>query len=163
LIEALALLSARGWNGTANLYGEGPGHAAYAARVAELGLQDRVRFHGHAPARTAFRAGRMLIVPSRAESLPYIVLEATGAKIPIVATRVGGVPEIFGPDADALVPPGDPASLAAAMELALAAPDRARAARLHDRVAHEFSLDAMTDAILAAYGDARRSRAAQRS
>ena len=57
----------------------------------------------------------MLVVPSRAESLPYIVLEAAAAGLPIIATNVGGIPEIFGPDADELVPPGDPAALADAI------------------------------------------------
>ena len=41
--------------------------------------------------------GRMLVMPSRAESLPYVMLEAAAAGLPIIATRVGGIPEIFGP------------------------------------------------------------------
>ena len=61
----------------------------------------------------------MLVVPSRAESLPYIVLEAAAAGLPIIATNVGGIPEIFGPDAGDLVPPGDPAALADAIAAAL--------------------------------------------
>jgi glycosyltransferase involved in cell wall biosynthesis len=54
----------------------------------------------------------MLVIPSRAESLPYVVLEAAAAGVPIIATAVGGVPEIFGPQADALIPPEDVAALA---------------------------------------------------
>ena len=50
----------------------------------------------------AFALGRMLVVPSRAESLPYVVLEAGAAGLPIIATNVGGIPEIFGPDASYL-------------------------------------------------------------
>ena len=49
------------------------------------------------PAREAFAMGRMLVISSRAESLPYIVLEAAAAGVPIVSTGVGGMPEIFGP------------------------------------------------------------------
>ena len=58
------------------------------------------RFHGPMPAREAFALGRVLVVPSRAESLPYVVLEAAAAGVPLIATRVGGIPEIFGPAAE---------------------------------------------------------------
>ena len=59
------------------------------------------------PAREAFRLGRTLVVPSRAESLPYIVLEAAAAGLPLLASDVGGIPEIVaGTDTD-LLPPGD--------------------------------------------------------
>jgi glycosyltransferase involved in cell wall biosynthesis len=103
------------------------------------------------PAREAFRTGRVLVVPSRAESLPYIVLEAAAASMPLVATNVGGIPEIFGPESPALVPPGDTAALAAAMLAAFAGEAAARTARLHARVAAEFTVGTMTDQILAAY------------
>ena len=70
------------------------------------------------PAREAFALGRTLVVPSRAESLPYIVLEAAGAQVPMVATDVGGIGEIFGPYRDRLVACDDPLALAMAMERA---------------------------------------------
>ena len=85
----------------------------------------RSSFVGAKPARAAFALGRLLVVPSRAESLPYIVLEAAAAGLPIIATNVGGIPEIFGPDADELVPPGDPAALADAIAHGHAGPRRA--------------------------------------
>ncbi len=50
------------------------------------------------PARRAFALGRILVVPSRAESLPYIVLEGAAAGIPMIATAVGDIGEIFGPE-----------------------------------------------------------------
>ncbi len=59
--------------------------------------------------------------------MPYVVLEAIAAGLPMVATRVGGVPEIFGPYADELVPPGDAEALAVAIDRMLA--DPAKAAR----------------------------------
>jgi glycosyltransferase involved in cell wall biosynthesis len=92
-------------------------------------------------------------VPSRAESLPYIVLEAGAAGVPLIATGVGGIAEILGPDAADLVPPDDPAALARAIGGALQqdAGKRAAALRLQQRVRAEFSIDAMTDAVLAAY------------
>ena len=72
------------------------------------------------PARDAFAMGRLMVVASRAESLPYVVLEAAAAGVPMIATRVGGIPEIFGPTAEpALVAPGDPHALADAIARAL--------------------------------------------
>ena len=81
------------------------------------------------PVREAFKLGRNLVVPSRAESLPYIVLEAAAARVPLIATNVGGIPEIFGPYRDRLGPSDDPADLCARMLAMLRlSPSRARAA-----------------------------------
>jgi glycosyltransferase involved in cell wall biosynthesis len=119
-----------------------------------------IRFVGAMPARTAFAHGHVLVVPSRAESLPYIVLEAAAASVPMIATSVGGIPEIFGPDAANLVPAGDAAALARAITATLAEPAIARAAtwRLRMRVSSGFSAAAMTDSVLAAYHAARAAR-----
>jgi len=112
-----------------------------------------VTFPGAMPARGAFARGRLLIVPSRAESLPYIVLEAAAAGLPMLATNVGGIPEIFGPHGDRLLPPGDAGKLAEAIRKAVADPAgiRASAQALRDRVRAEFSAEAMVAAVLAAY------------
>src|SRR5262249_44519863 len=124
------------------------------------GLGEAVRFTGALPARTAFRLGRLMVVPSRAESLPYVVLEAAAAGVPLVASGVGGIPEVFGPDAGALLPAGDAGALAAALTAKLADPTEAQAAavRLRARVRAHFSAEVMTDAVLAAYGDAIAAR-----
>ncbi len=110
-------------------------------------------FVGAMPARAAFTLGHLLVVPSRAESLPYIVLEAAAAGLPMVATRVGGIPEIFGADTGDLIPPANAAALAHAIQFSLRHPaEQCEAARrLRDRVREGFSTDAMTDAVLAAY------------
>ena len=55
------------------------------------------------PARRAFALARTVVLPSRAESLPYVVLEAAAAGIPLIATRVGGIPEIFEGETERLV------------------------------------------------------------
>ena len=86
------------------LVGSGPDRDQLQAHAAEVGFSDSVRFAGAMPARDAFRLGNVLVVPSRAESLPYVVLEAAGACVPMVATNVGGIPEIFGPNATDLIP-----------------------------------------------------------
>ena len=115
LIDAIATLARNGHPVTATIVGEGPDRAAFEAAVTQRGLGDAVTFVGAMPARAAFALGRLLVVPSRAESLPYIVLEAAAAGLPMVATRVGGIPEIFGADAGELVPPADAAALARAI------------------------------------------------
>lgn len=160
LLDALAVLSAEGWNGEAILYGEGPDRADFEARAGRLGLLPQVHFPGATPARAAFASGHVLIVPSWAESLPYIVLEAAAASVRLVATRVGGIPEIFGPDADALVPPDDAPALAAAIKRARSEDDAAAIERLRARIASSFTVASMTDGVLAAYAAARMARTA---
>jgi glycosyltransferase involved in cell wall biosynthesis len=151
LIKAIAALARDGRRTTATIVGAGPDRAAFEAAARSAG--DAIRFVGARPAREAFALGRLLVVPSRAESLPYIVLEAAAAGLPMIATRVGGIPEIFGPDAGALVAPGDPAALAQAIGSALQNPAATQAAaqRLKTRVHDQFSANVMTDAVLAAY------------
>ena len=60
-----------------------------------LGLIDCVKFPGHLPATQALKRGRLLVIPSRAESFPYVVLEAAAGQVPVVASEVGGIPEIL--------------------------------------------------------------------
>jgi glycosyltransferase involved in cell wall biosynthesis len=159
LITAIALLARDGRSVTATIVGDGPDRVTFEAEAAAQ-VNGVVRFVGAKPARAAFALGRLLIVPSRAESLPYVVLEAAAAGLPLLATKVGGIPEILGPDAADLVPPGDPAALARAIGGALDRPDdlRASALRLQQRVRTAFSIDAMSEAVLAAYQDALARR-----
>ena len=100
---------------TATIVGDGPDAAQFRAQAERLGLSSAVRFLPPMPARDAFALGRLFVAPSRAESLPYIVLEAAAAAVPMITTNVGGIPEIFGPQAASLVAPGDPAALAHAI------------------------------------------------
>jgi glycosyltransferase involved in cell wall biosynthesis len=156
LIEAIARLAREGRRVSATIVGDGPDRAAFAAEVVAQGLSERVQFVGVKPARAGFALGRLLVVPSLAESLPYIVLEAAAGDIPFIATRVGGVGEILGPDSADLVAPGDPAALARAIDQALREPatKRLAGARIRTRVREAFSTEVMTDAVLSAYGDA---------
>ena len=155
LIEALGLLAADGRRVSATIVGSGPEAAEFQAQARGLA---GVKFPGAMPAREAFAHGRLLIVPSRAESLPYIVLEAAAAGVPMLATDVGGIPEIFGPERGRLLPPGDAAKLAEAIRTTLADPAAARSAAqiLRERVRADFSAEAMVDAVLAAYRAAAR-------
>jgi glycosyltransferase involved in cell wall biosynthesis len=155
LIEAIAELRALGRHVTATVVGEGPDGQTLRQMAAERGLSNAIRFAGYQPARHAFALGRLLVVASRAESLPYIVLEAAAAGIPMIATRVGGIPEIFDTPSP-LIPPGDASALSRAIVAALDDLPAAQtaAARLRERVRALFSQDSMVEGVLAAYGEA---------
>lgn len=161
LLDALATLRDRGRAVTATIVGAGAERAAFEQHAARLELSRLVRFAGAMPARQAFARGRLLVVPSRAESLPYVVLEAGAAGKPLIATRVGGIGEIFGPAAGRLVPPEDPAALAEAIAGALDRPDETAAATaaLRDRIARGFTVDSMVDSVLEGYAEAFAARA----
>jgi len=162
LIEAIARLHRLGRRVSAAIAGDGGEGEALREQVARAGLADSVRFLGHCPARQAFALGRILVVPSRAESLPYVVLEAAGAAVPVIATRVGGIPEIFGPEAT-LLPPGNPQRLADAIAAALddLAATRARAEHLSQRIRTLFSQDAMVGGVLDGYREAIRVKSSR--
>ncbi|CAN7435605.1 glycosyltransferase family 4 protein [Aminobacter sp. LjRoot7] len=90
---------------TAVMVGDGEHLPRYHAQVARLELNGNIRFLAPMPARQAFALARFVVVPSRAEAMPYIVLETLAAGKPIVATSVGGIPEILGAESPALVNP----------------------------------------------------------
>jgi glycosyltransferase involved in cell wall biosynthesis len=154
LIEAVALLeSTYRRKLTVRLVGQVEEPERYRALAASLGIADRVMFHAPMPAREAFASARVIVVPSRAESMPYVVLEAIAAGMPIIATRVGGIPEIFGTAADELVAPGDPAELARAIEKLFANPGRigADAAARRGMLRSRFAIETMQHQIDAVY------------
>lgn len=156
LVDAMAgLRRPDGAPATLVVAGDGPQRAELEARIGALSLTQRVRLVGSQPARAVFAMGRVAVLPSLAESLPYVVLEATAAQLPVVTTSVGGIPEIFAGTTETLVPPGDAVALATAMQAVLDRPEAAQAEmqlRLR-RVSTEFSLDTMVGRIEALYRD----------
>jgi glycosyltransferase involved in cell wall biosynthesis len=124
--------------------GDGPERAALEIRAAPAG--ERIRFHGRVSAvevADLLRGAAVAAVPSRwYENMPLAVLEAFGAGVPVVASGLGGLPELIEPGVDgAIVPPDDPAALAAALRPFVDDPDRAfemgRAARLKASSAYD--------------------------
>jgi glycosyltransferase involved in cell wall biosynthesis len=160
LVDAVARLRADGRPVTLTLAGDGEETEALKAQIARLGLGDAVRFIGHVKARYGFSKGSLLVVPSRGDSMPYVVIEAAAAGIPMVAANVGGIPEIFGPYIDALFAPGIAAAMADAIEIALDDPAAAlaRAKELRERIFLHFSRKAMVEGVLAGYRDAFANR-----
>lgn len=160
LIDAVARLRADGKPVTLTLAGDGEELADLKAQIARLDLGDAVRFIGHVKARHGFSKGNLLVVPSRGDSMPYVVIEAAAAGIPMVAANVGGIPEIFGTHTDALFARSNVGAMADAIESALEAPDAAlaRAKSLRERIFLHFSQNAMVEGVLAGYRDAFADR-----
>lgn len=113
--------------GTVAMVGDGSDRRALERRTAERGLAGRVRFTGRvAEASRFFRAFDVFVLSSRREGTPVVLLEAMAAEVPVVATRVGGVPDVVGPGEAWLVPPEDPEALAGAVREARDDPEEAR-------------------------------------
>lgn len=124
--------------------GDGTDRVALEERVRARGLGDRVRFLGVVPdAGLLVRAFDVLALSSRTEGTPMTILEAMAAETPIIATRVGGVPDVLTEHDALLVAPERPDLLASAIATALTDQDAARAratsalARLHSAYAVE--------------------------
>ena len=151
-VRAIATLRSESERDTrAVIVGDGPDREAIRALADELGLGGAVTFHSPMPARRAFALARTFVMPSRAEALPYTVLEALGAGLPVIATDVGGIPEIFGPQSRALAKP-EVDSLADMMRMAISDAEGLR--RLMpdgETMRQRFSAAAMAERALDAY------------
>ena len=158
LIDALSCLRDNGLPLTATIVGDGPDERLFRDLTEARDLLDAVSFPGPLPAREAFARGQLLCVPSRAESLPYVVLEAAAAGVPMVATKVGGIPEIFGEAAGRLVEPGDMVALALALRTAMFATGRGCHRGPAARVREQFTVSAMADGVLDAYRHVKAAR-----
>lgn len=101
---------------TASIIGDGPEAPALRALAAELGISDRIRWHGSLPQAGQYFSGfDAFALTSRTEGTPMVLFEAMASRTPIVATRVGGVPDVITPDEGALTPSGDSSAIAAAL------------------------------------------------
>jgi glycosyltransferase involved in cell wall biosynthesis len=117
------------------IVGEGPERARIEQEIGRLGLSEQVTLTGHQPsAEPYYGIANLAVLSSLSEGSPNALLEAMAAGVPVVATSVGGIPEIVKHGESALlVPPGDRDAMAAAMtkllteaSLARQVTDRAR-------------------------------------
>ncbi|MBB4185206.1 glycosyltransferase involved in cell wall biosynthesis [Sinorhizobium terangae] len=147
---------------SALMIGDGPQQQQYAEMKLRKGLGRRIKMLPAMKAREAFALARTVVIPSRAESMPYIVLEALAAGKPCIATRVGGIPEVFGADSGALAEP-NVASLAAIMAATIVEHDWPER-MMPDPKAFKsrFAASVMTKNVMRLYhdlaGDAARAR-----
>ncbi|MBI2490742.1 MAG: glycosyltransferase family 4 protein, partial [Candidatus Rokubacteria bacterium] len=126
------------------LVGDGPARAALEARARALGVGDRVLVTGATPDVAGhLAAADVLAAPSRNEGMGRALIEALALGLPVVGAAVGGIPSVLGDGScGRLVPPDDPAALAAALaEVARDAPLRARLAAAAPVRAEAFSTE----------------------
>ncbi|PZM16885.1 glycosyltransferase family 4 protein [Rhizobium tubonense] len=107
---------------SALMIGDGPDKEKYKTMMTERGLGHRIGMLPAMRIEEAFGMSQNIVVPSRAESMPYIVLEALAAGKAVIATRVGGIPEALGPMSPGLAEPNDADDLARIMAEAITEP-----------------------------------------
>jgi glycosyltransferase involved in cell wall biosynthesis len=118
LLNALALVP----GASLTLVGDGPTMDDYKRQAARLELSQLTRFMGRKPMAEAVTMGRIMVLPSRFESFPYVVLETAAAGLPMITSSVGGIPEVVPP---ALIcDPLDAPTLAERMRTLRADPQR---------------------------------------
>lgn len=126
LLEAVRQLAAEGLRFKLVLVGDGPLHNEIEAQIARLGLQEHVEITGWASSsevRQHILASRAMVLPSFAEGLPVVIMEALALGRPVISTYVAGIPELVKPGVCGwLVPPGSVEDLTAAMRAALQLP-----------------------------------------
>ncbi len=117
-LEALGRLNDRFF--LASIVGDGPERDQLEDAATDLGIADRVRFHGRLErASRLFPAFDAFVLSSRSEGAPMVLFEAMAARVPIVATDVGGVREILSGAEAVLVPPEEPELLASSLRRVL--------------------------------------------
>lgn len=147
LLTALARLTGAGRPVRLSHVGDGRYREHLEQLAAQLGVRDRVTFHGWLPAGPAVRreldAADLFVMPSRTEGLPRALIEAMARGLPAVASTAGGIPELL-PE-EQLVPPDDPVRLAEVIDRTLASPARmAAASQANLARAWNYSVDQLT-------------------
>jgi glycosyltransferase involved in cell wall biosynthesis len=119
LLDALALLRRQGVHLTLDVVGEGSFRPDYEAQCADLAISDRVTFHGAADPvklKSFYQRASALVVPSRFDSFPTVIVEALACGTPVIASRVGGIPTVVRHQGNGLlVEPGQVEELARAL------------------------------------------------
>lgn len=118
LLNGLALLSKVRRDFTMDILGDSDHRAEYESLACRLGVEHLVRFHGFQPREVVadfMRHSHVLVLPSRSENSPTVLVEALASGLPMVASNVGGVPEVVPKTMGVFFPKEDPAALAEAL------------------------------------------------
>jgi len=124
LVEAAALVRSRGHIFHLTLVGDGEMRDGIERQIAMLGLSDHISITGWASSdrvREEILSARAMILPSFAEGLPVVIMEALALGRPVIASRIAGTPELVDENCGWLIPAGDVGAIANAMIAALAA------------------------------------------
>lgn len=154
LLSALALLAEiapRAFR--LNLVGTGPSRASLEERANSLGIASHCSFFGaHADVRPFFAEADAFVLPSLSEGSPNVLLEAMASRLPILASAVGGIPELVG-DTGMLVPPANPQALASGLLTLMNNHEEADrlAQKAFERVCRRFTPERYTHRMLALY------------
>jgi glycosyltransferase involved in cell wall biosynthesis len=151
MLDALAESDPR-WR--LSVIGEGDEFDQLQQKAAMLGIADRVTWHGQiANAGSLLTAFDAFVLSSRTEGTPIVLFEAMHAYVPIVATRVGGVPDVVNSAHAILIPSEQPTMLARALAEVAKEPSGAarRSMRAHERLLQSFGSAQWLDAIGTAY------------
>lgn len=144
------------------LIGEGPEQASVAAILEDAGVAEQAWLPGNREdIPEQLQRMDIFALPSLAEGIPVTVLEAMATGLPVVASRVGGLPElVIDGETGTLIPPGDADALADALAGYLRDPDRLRdeGRRARDRAEQSFSLGTMVSRYSELYGELLRTR-----
>jgi glycosyltransferase involved in cell wall biosynthesis len=155
LVEALALVAAGGHTMSLVLAGDGSERPNLVAQIRRLGLDDRIHLTGYVSTpQRILEESDLMVLPSRAEGLPNAALEALAMEVPVLATRVGGTPEVIvDGQTGRLVEARSPHALANGLLEFLADPDQWRpmARRGRERVESHFSFATRTRRLEAIY------------
>jgi glycosyltransferase involved in cell wall biosynthesis len=125
LLEAIELLRREGRDIELDIVGDGPERTAYTRLANELGLNGHVVFHGIVPKPEVARRMReasLFVLTSRYDNNPCVLIEAMASGLPVVATAVGGIPEVVDESSGILARPRDPRSIADGIAAALDRP-----------------------------------------
>jgi glycosyltransferase involved in cell wall biosynthesis len=157
LVQACARLRDAGVPFRLTLVGAGPDRDRVERAVAELGLQDRITLTGalnQDAVREQFARADIFVLPSLAEGIPVVLMEAMASGVPCVTTPVNGIPELIEHERTGLLArPGDVASLAAQLQRLIAAPAlrRTLAVAARDKVLADFDLERNVAALAAIF------------
>ena len=133
--------------------GEGPLRGLLERRIAEAGLTDRFHLVGQLPdPHTVLAGADVCVLSSTSEGLGSSILAAMALGVPVVATRVGGIPELLGTGAGLMASPGDVSGFATAVQRVLTDPElRQNLSRIGRREAARFSVHGMAERVLGVY------------
>jgi glycosyltransferase involved in cell wall biosynthesis len=157
LFQAIALLAARGRDVRLDVVGDGPLRAEYERLVADLGIAGRVVFHGLLPKTDVARRmaeAELLVLTSRYDNNPCVVTEAMASGLPVVATAVGGIPEMIDADNGRLARPRDPESIADEIASALDGIDAFDRVGIARTAAKRYGRERIAEDLAAAYAEA---------
>ena len=163
LIEAFAAVLPRHPQARLTIVGDGSARAALEAQALALGIAPSVRFLGYQPQKSVAQLlgdADVFVLPSFAEGLPVVLMEALASRVPVIATQIAGVPELVQDGISGfIVPPGDLAGLTERMDRLLADPDLRARMGAAGRAKVEAEFDIATEAgKLAGLFDARQKQ-----